>query len=53
MTKHAGHGHGAVSPGTAEVEVKFIVLDILIASNCMLCLVLVAVRHDIHNILTV
>lgn len=49
MTKHAGHGHCAVPPGSTEIEVEFIVFDILIASDRMLHLVLVGVRRNIHS----
>lgn len=53
MTKYTGHGHRAIPPGTAKIEVEFIVLDILIASDCMLRRVLVGFHHNIHKTLTV
>lgn len=53
MTKYTGHGHRAISPGATKIEVEFIVLDILVAPNCMLRPVLVGAHHIIHRTLTV
>ena len=36
MTDHARHGHRAVAPGLIESEIKFIVLDVLIAIDISL-----------------
>ena len=36
MTKHAGHGNGAISPWWAKRKIKFVILDILIAWNITL-----------------
>lgn len=33
MAKDAGHGDRTGAPGTAKVEIKHIVLDILISAN--------------------